>query len=135
MKFTKIAAVLGVVSAVALSAAQEVLIRGKAVAFDSAPKMVNGVLMVPIRSIFDAMGADMRWKMDRQVIEGLRKGNKVEIWVGNKEARANDKTRTMDEPPYEWHGRTYAPLKFLAETMGYMISMEHGAYVLQEVKK
>jgi hypothetical protein len=91
--------------------------------------------MVPVRNICEAMGADMRWRMDRGVLECMRNGTKVEIEVGNRRARVNDLRKDMDEMSYIHQGRTYAPLKFLAESMGYMISMENGNIVLQPVKK
>lgn len=135
MKTLKIAMALGIAAAASFSAAQQVIVGGQMIAFDAAPKMVNGTMMVPIKGVFEATGTDMRWRMDRQVIEGLRKGNKIEIWVGSRDARVNDKGRTMDEAPYVWRGRTYAPLKFLADSLGYMMSIEHGDFVLQEIKR
>ncbi len=118
-----------------LACAQNISVEGKPVAFDSPPKMVNGILMVPVRTMYDAMGVDMRWRSDRSVIEGLRKGSKLEIWVGNSQAELNDKRKDMEQAPYVWQGRTYAPLKFLADSFGYTISMDGGNITLQEVKR
>jgi hypothetical protein len=80
------------------------------------------------------MGADMSWHEDRGVLVGLRKGDKLEIPVGDRLARANDKMQQLEQPAFVSQGRTYAPLKFLADGMHYMISMEKGNYVLRPVR-
>ncbi len=134
MKTIKLVLALSIPAAASLAGAQTVVIDGKNVVFDAPPRYVNHLLMVPARNVFDTMGVDMRWKMERNVIEGIKGGNKVEIWVGSKEARLNDNRRDLDEAPYESRGRTYVPLKFLADSFGYMISMEGGDYVLQKIK-
>lgn len=122
-------------AAASLSLAQSVMVEEQIVTFDAAPKMVNGNFMVPIRPLFEAMGVDFRWRSDRGVIEGLKNGTKVEIWVGSSQARVNDKRRDMEVSPYVAGGRTYAPLKFIAAEFGYTISAENGNFVLREVKR
>jgi hypothetical protein len=115
--------------------AQNVLIEDRQVTFDAPPKMVNGTYMVPVRNMFDAIGVDMRWRTDRDVLEGLYKGNKVEIWVGSKMARLNDQRQDLDAAPFEERGRIYAPLKFLAQSFKYTISTENGNLVLRSTVK
>jgi hypothetical protein len=124
-----------VVGSSSMAMAQGVIVDGKPVAFDSPIRMVAGTMMVPVRSICEATGADMRWRMEKGVLEYLYKGTKVEIEVGNRRARVNDMRKDMDEASYVYQGRTYAPIKFLAESMGYMMSMEHGNVVLQPTKR
>jgi hypothetical protein len=135
MNAKKLTSALVIAAAATFAMGQGVIVDGKPVAFDAPTKMIAGTLMVPVRNICEAMGADMRWRMDRGVLECMRNGTKVEIEVGNRRARVNDLRKDMDEMSYIHQGRTYAPLKFLAESMGYMISMENGNIVLQPVKK
>jgi hypothetical protein len=135
MDAKKLISALVIVGAASFGMAQGVVVDGKAVVFDAPTKMIAGTLMVPVRNICEAMGADMRWRMDKGVLECMRNGTKVEIEVGNRRARVNDLRKDMDEASYIHQGRTYAPLKFLAEAMGYIISMENGNIVLQPVKK
>lgn len=128
----KLICVLALALAAGMGFAQNVIVNGNPVAFDARPRLINGTFMVPVRNLFEAMGVDFRWRMDRQVIEGLYKGTKIEIWVTSKEARVNDKRQVMDGAPFVWQGRTYAPLKFLAESLHFDISTENGNYVLRE---
>jgi uncharacterized protein len=134
MNAKKLILALVIAAAASFGMAQTVIVDHKPVSFDVPVKMVAGTLMVPVRNICDAMGADMRWRMDKGVLECMRNGTKVEIEVGNRRARVNDLRKDMDEASYIHRGRTYVPLKFLAEAMGYIISMENGDIVLQPVK-
>ena len=43
-----------------------VYVNGKAVDFDTAPEIVNGRTFVPMRAIFEAMGADVKWNDARR---------------------------------------------------------------------
>lgn len=115
-----------------LSVAQTVVIDSKQVVFDAPPRMVNGTLMVPMRCMFESMNATMRWRSDKDVVEGMRGGHRAEIWTQSREARVDGKMKQMDELPFVWKGRTYAPLKFLAESLGYSLSHEGNSYVLRD---
>lgn len=126
---------IGLPALASLAAAQNVIVDGRLVAFDVPPKMINGTLMVPARNLFEATGADMRWRMDRAVLESLRKGNRIEMWVGSRQARLNDRRWDLDQAPFEEHGRIYAPLSFLAAGMRYTISLEHGDYILRQTTR
>jgi hypothetical protein len=119
----------------ALASAQTVTVDGKSVDFDASPQMVNGTLMVPVKNLLSAMDVPMRYIPDRQVIEALRAGNKVELWIGSSRARVNDNYVDLDEPSYVSKGRTFVPLKFVAEQLKYSISYEHGTYRLTSMQR
>lgn len=129
MKYLAISAT-AILSGVTL--AQTVTVDSRQVVFDAPPRMVNGTLMVPMRCMLEGMNATMRWRSDKDVVEGMRGGHRAEIWTQSREARVDGKMKQMDELPFVYKGRTYAPLKFLAESLGYSLSREGGGYVLRD---
>lgn len=130
-------AVLLAASAVAAVSAQklQVKIEQRVVLFDVAPMERNGITMVPLRSMLDAMDSSMKWDMDRQVVTGWKNSRKFEVLLNSRDARVNDKTVTMDEPAYIHRGRIFVPLKFVAEATAHLISREEGWYVLRPTTK
>lgn len=126
---------LGLPLAAAFSMGQNVTVDGQAVQFDAPPQMINGTLMVPVRNLLDAMNVPIRYIQNRQVIEALRGGNKVELWIGSPRARVNDKMMDMEQALYVSQGRTYAPLKFVAEHLKYSISYENGTISLTGMQR
>lgn len=107
---------------------QDVFVEGRQISFDATPRMVNGTFMVPMRPLFEAMDVKMRRKNGE--VEGQRGRHRIAVEVNNRQARNGDKLVVLDEAPFIWKGRTYAPLKSIAEAMGYSISHEKGNFIL-----
>jgi hypothetical protein len=130
------AAALLIVSGVALAWAQSIQVRieDKPVTFDAPPMERARVTMVPIRNMVDAMGATMRWDLDRQMVSVWKANNRFDVTLGSRSAVVNDRPVTMDEPAFINKGRIYVPLKFIAQSSGYVISNEGGAYVLRPAR-
>ena len=50
-----------------------VLINGSEVKFDVAPTLINNRTMVPLRAIFEALGAAVEWNGDTQTVKRQKK--------------------------------------------------------------
>lgn len=84
----------------------------------------NGVLMVPLRFIFEAAGADVTWK--NGIVTATRRDKKVRIKIGDKTAYVNGEPRVLPSAPEIKEKRTFLPL----ETVFKML----GAYVVCDTK-
>ena len=132
--FTVLFAAVAVAASVVAQKVQ-VKIEERVVVFDVAPMERNGITMVAVRSMLDAMDSSMKWDIERQVVTGWKNSRKFEVVLNSREARVNDKIVTLEEPAYIHRGRIFVPLKFVAEATGHLISRESSWYVLRPTIK
>jgi len=80
---------------------------------DSAPEIKNGTTCVPVRLISELLGADVSWQ-GKNI--GIKYGDvNIQLTVGSKTAKKDSQTLTLGAAPYEKNGRTYVPVRFIAE--------------------
>ncbi len=94
------------------------MIDGKSQEMDVAPFIRNGRTMVPIRAIAEAFGAEVEWKPSTETVE-IRLGDLfISMQIGNPVAMIGKKVTSLDSPPVIENGRTFVPLRFIAESFG-----------------
>lgn len=84
---------------------------------------------VPVRFVLENFGYDVSWSSEDKLVLGRNKAGDVFVMqVGSpllifKGADGTDKNEKMDVTPFlnETEGRTYIPIRFLAETLGYKV--------------
>ena len=109
-----------------------VLIDSKATAFDVPPQNINGRLFVPLRAIFEALGADIEWDGSTQTVTAVKGDIVVTLTIGDTSPTVNGVVRTIDQPGVIVDGRTLAPLRFVAEAFGGSVDWveaENTAYI------
>lgn len=94
-----------------------VILNGKFIAFDQKPESKNSRVMVPIRAVAEAMGADVGWgKVDGKIsVKISDAAYSIEFIVGDKTALVNGDKVTFDQEAFIKNGRTLVPLRFVAE--------------------
>lgn len=91
---------------------------------DTAPVIMGGRTMVPLRGVVDALGATLEWRpATRQVLVKLD-GKTVLLTIGSKKAIVNGKETMLDVPPCIANGRTLIPLRFVSEGLGLKVSWD-----------
>ena len=95
-----------------------VLIDGKAIESDAAPMVVGGRTLVPLRAIFEALGADVEWDGESKTIHCIKDKTAIILQIDNSEAKINEKLIILDTPATVTNNRTYVPLRFVAESLG-----------------
>lgn len=93
----------------------KIIVQGKQLELDSCPIMKNGRTLVPVREIFEAMGATVDWNPEEQTCYATRKGKSVKLIIGSDIAWINDQEALLDEPATLYGGRTLVPLRFIGE--------------------
>ncbi len=97
----------------------KLFINGKRVESDVAPIAVEGRTMVPARSMFEKLGADVTWIGSRQQIIIRSSKTKIVLNLGSNLAYVNDKEVEMDVEPMVVESRTLIPVRFVSEKLGY----------------
>ena len=96
----------------------KVIVDGKTLAFDVPPQIVNGRTLVPLRAIFEEMGAEIEWDPDTQTVTATKDDVVVVLIIGDASPTVNDEVVELDQPGVIVDGRTLAPLRFVAEAFG-----------------
>ena len=95
-----------------------VYVNGEKLEFDVEPIIMNGRTLVPMRKIFETLGATVSWNGDTETASGVRGGVRVSVSIDNPKAFIDGKATTLDQPPVLLDGRTLVPLRFIAEAYG-----------------
>lgn len=107
------------VAAVAASQDIRVAVNGEAVNFDGAgPMSSNGRVLVPLRGVFEQMGAYVDWNAATRTVTAERSGTNVELRIGDRQATVDGRILELDSPAQILRGRTMVPLRFLSESLG-----------------
>ena len=93
----------------------KVVLDGKAMEFDPAPISENGRTLVPMRAVFEAMGASVDWDADSNTVIAVRDDTAIQMQIGSPLAYINDEAYTLDVPGKVVRDRTMVPLRFIGE--------------------
>ncbi len=97
---------------------------GKNVKNDVAPVIIRSRTMLPIRFVAEALGADVDWNEKTQTVTITKDGVRVVIIIGADYAYINGKKVEVDAKAFIQNGRTYLPLRFVAEALGADVNWE-----------
>ncbi|NQX48470.1 copper amine oxidase N-terminal domain-containing protein [Paenibacillus tritici] len=95
-----------------------VIIDGVTLTTDQPPVMVKGRTMVPLRAIFEAFNADIKWNQKTQTVTAYKDDTTVVLKIGSKIATINNKAVSLDVPGQNLKGRTMVPTRFVSEALG-----------------
>ena len=89
------------------------------VEFDSAPYIdSNSRLMVPLRAISEALGAQVRWDEKNRTVIITRSGSTAVFRIDSTSATLNGQSKIMDTCPVIRNERTMVPVRYVGEYLG-----------------
>ncbi|MEQ8236835.1 MAG: copper amine oxidase N-terminal domain-containing protein [Syntrophomonadaceae bacterium] len=95
---------------------------GRPLAFDVPPRFENGTALVPVRAIFEALGASVSWDEAAQKVTAVKGTTEVILTVGENTAYRNGASITLSTPAQVVDDRTLVPLRFVSEAFGAQVS-------------
>ncbi|MFD2611222.1 stalk domain-containing protein [Paenibacillus gansuensis] len=96
-----------------------VILDGQKLAFDVPPAVFNGTTLVPMRKIFEALGAGVLYNNSTRTVTAVRDQLEIQYTIGQKTAIKNGWTLQLgSEPGRVTKGATLVPLRFVSESMG-----------------
>jgi hypothetical protein len=107
--------------AVQASASQPVTVtvNGAAVAFDGTlPMETKGAVLVPLRGVFQALNATVRYDSPSKTIFAQKGAASVVLPLGALTATVNGQPQTLSQPAQTVNGTTLVPLRFVAQSLG-----------------
>ena len=101
-----------------------VILDGETLEFDVQAEIINGRTMVPLRKIFESMGAEVDWDDTTRTAIATKGTRTVEAQINNNQMRINSVIKSLDTPPMLKGGRTLVPVRFVAEAYGVLVEWE-----------
>jgi hypothetical protein len=99
-------------------AAISVQLNGQPLNTAVAPVKMRNRTVVPMRDIFEALGATVNWNPATMGITAQKEDNTVNLAINNRRAFINGRQVFLDQPATLVRGRTMVPLRFVSEAMG-----------------
>jgi hypothetical protein len=78
----------------------------------------NGTLMVPLRSMFEQMGATVSYDPATKSVTASKPGSQVQVTLGKNEVIINGESRPLDVPPMMYKGVLLVPVRVISEALG-----------------
>jgi hypothetical protein len=91
---------------------------GRLLQFDQPAIMQDGRVMVPLRGIFESLGAVVLFNSATQQIKATKGSKLVQLSLGSRQAYVDGRMITLDVPANTLGGRTLVPLRFVSEALG-----------------
>ncbi len=95
-----------------------VLVDGNAVEFDVAPVINDGRTLVPVRAIFEAIGAKVSWDGATKTVYSDMNDTKISLKINDNILSKNGENITLDVPAKLINDRTMVPVRAISEAYG-----------------
>lgn len=82
------------------------------------PIVINDRTLVPVRAIFEALGAEVEWREATQQVYARKGNNEILLTIGSNQTMVNGKQVFLDVPAQIINDRTMIPVRFVSENFG-----------------
>ena len=101
----------------------DIIVNNDIVSGDAAPFVdSNWRTMVPVRALSEAFGGTAEWDGDARTVTVVNGDTTIVFTADSDKYTVNDEEKTMDTELTIIDGRTYVPVKFVAEELGYKVT-------------
>ena len=102
----------------------EVVINEEKVVFDVPPRILNGRTLIPIRSVFECLGAEVLWDESAKTVSILRGSKSIKLKAESNCVYVNENQVEIDIPVSIINGRAMVPVRFIAEELGFEVTWD-----------
>ena len=95
----------------------KIYIDGQELVTDAPPVIVDGSTLVPMRAIFEALGATVSYDATAQQVTGTKEGTTIQLVINAKSALKNGVVVQLAVAPQIVDGRTMVPLRFVSDVV------------------
>lgn len=95
----------------------QVVVNGKKLSCNPAPRIESSRVMLPMRVLFEAVGAEVTWNEKLKSVVAEKGDKNIILRLNSFKAEINGKTVDLDVPPRVTEGRVFVPLRFVGEAL------------------
>ena len=96
----------------------KVTLDGTYINFDVQPTEINGRVLVPVRAIFEAMGAKVDWNESKNEVVATKDNVTIRLYKDNTTMYRNNNAITLDVPAKDINDRILVPVRAISEAFG-----------------
>ncbi len=97
----------------------------KVLAFDQNPIVVNGRTLVPLRAIFEEIGATVDWDDATSTVTAVMGDTKISLQIGSDQLYVNGTAKTLDVPAMVVSDRTLVPARAVSESLNCKVDWDN----------
>ena len=117
-----IAAIVLILIVTSPACASQVYVDGKKL--DVVTIAEGGTTLVPLRVIFQALGASVDWDRSTQTVTATKEQTTIKLQIGSNTAYKNGQPVALQVPGKVIQGNTMVPLRFVSESMGCVVNWD-----------
>lgn len=87
-------------------------------------KLIEGRTLLPLRSIFESLGAKVIWNGKTKTVTAIKDNTKIELTLDSKVALINNESKTLDIPAQLINNSTMVPVRFVGEALNADVDWE-----------
>lgn len=104
----------------------DVFYNGEKIEFDVEPIIEDGRALVPVRAIFEKIGAVVSWEPETRTVFSILGSDIVSLQINNTIMFVNDTKTELDVPARIVNDRTLVPLKAVSEAFDCSVEWDEG---------
>lgn len=112
-----------------VQAAPSVVLNGQTLTFDVPPVVENDRTLVPLRTIFEALGASVQWDDATQAVTATKDSTVIRLTIGG-QAYKDGLPVNLDAPAKIINDRTVVPLRFVSESLGCQVNWDESTQTI-----
>ena len=101
-----------------------VYLNNREICFEVDPIIVNGRTLVPMRDVFEALGADVSWDGQTETASAQKDGTTVYVQIGSDTIRKNNQIISVDAPARIHLNRTLVPVRAISEALDALVKWD-----------
>ena len=105
----------------------DLYVDGSQLQTDAPPTAISGRTLVPVRAIFESLGAEVSWNQSDKTATATKDGTSITLTIDNKTAYVNGSPKTLDVPAKAINGRTMVPVRFISEALNARVMWDGSA--------
>ncbi|GMX65284.1 hypothetical protein Elgi_45540 [Paenibacillus elgii] len=102
----------------------QLVLNGKKLAPEVAPRNVDGNVIVPVRIIAEELGSKVTWDEKQRKVTVVKDETSIQLFIDKKNATAGGKSFQLEAAPTIIEGNTMLPVRFVSEQLGVKVSWE-----------
>ena len=102
----------------------KVIFDGQELIFDTHPRMFDDRVIVPMRKIFEELGATVEWDSDTNTVTATKETDIIKLTIGSDIMLKNDEETELAVPARIIDDRTFVPIRTISEGLNYIVQWD-----------